>query len=167
MTDVSPRRVVRDDRDERGSATPLIVGFAVVLLLMVAVVVDASAAFLHRQGLDTLADGAALFGADAGAEGGEVYGGLDDQSLELTTARARAGVRSYLADIGAHGTYPGLQYVVTVRGDQVVVTISAPLDLPLTVPGAPQSARVSATSSAEVHLEWGPDNAQQASHPRG
>ena len=154
MADVAPRRVARDNRDDRGSAAPLIVGFAVVLLLMVAVVVDASAAFLHRQGLDTLADGAALFGADAGAEGGEVYGGgLDDQSLELTTAKARAGVRSYLADIGAHGTYPGLQYVVTVRGDQVVVTISAPVDLPLTVPGAPQSARVSATSSAEVHLE--------------
>lgn len=139
------------ERDDRGSATPLIVGFAVVLLLTVAVVIDASAAFLHRQGLDTLADGAALFGADAGAAGGEVYtGGLGDQPLELTPAKAGAGVRSYLSSVGAYGTYPGLRYDVSVRGDQVVVRLSAPLDLPLTVPGAPASAWVSATSSAAV-----------------
>lgn len=155
MVDVPARRRIsggRHHHEDRGSATPLIVGFAVVLLLMVAVVVDASAAFLHRQGLDTLADGAALSGADAGAEGGEVYsGGLDDQPLELTTAQAREGVRSYLTSVGAYATYPGLHYDVTVRGDQVVVRLTSPVDLPLTVPGAPESARVSATSSAEVH----------------
>ena len=65
-------------RDERGSVTVLIVGLAVVLLMMAAVVTDASAAYLQRQGLDTLADGAALTGADAGASGDEAYaGGLD------------------------------------------------------------------------------------------
>lgn len=138
-------------RDDRGSASPLIIGFAVLLLLTVAVVIDASSAFLHRQGLDTLADGAALSGADAGAEGGEVYtGGLGEQPLELTRARARAGVRAYLSSVGAYRTYPGLAYDVSVRDDRVVVRLSAPLDLPLTVPGAPDSTRVSATSSAIV-----------------
>ncbi len=52
-------------RDEAGQATVLIIGFAVVLAMVVAVVTDASAAYLQRQGLDTLADGAALAGADA------------------------------------------------------------------------------------------------------
>lgn len=138
-------------RDERGSATPLIIGFAVVLLLTVAVVVDASAAFLRRQALDNLADGAALSGADAGAQGSEVYtGGLGEQPLALTRAQARAGVARYLTSVGAYGSYPGLAYDVSVRDDRVVVRLSAPLDLPLTVPGGPDTTRVSATSSAIV-----------------
>ena len=46
-------------RDERGSMTPLIIGFTVVVALVVAVVVDASAAYLRRQGLNATADAAA------------------------------------------------------------------------------------------------------------
>ncbi len=38
---------------DRGQAAVLIVGIAVVLLMVVAVVVDASAAFLHRQEVDS------------------------------------------------------------------------------------------------------------------
>ena len=54
-------------------------------------VVDASAAYLQRQGLDNLADGAALMAADAGAEGPDVYaGGLDKTRLVLVEAAARA-----------------------------------------------------------------------------
>ena len=60
---------------KRGQATILIVGFAVVLAMVVALVVDTSAAYLQRQGLDTLADGAALRGADLGATGEDVYQG--------------------------------------------------------------------------------------------
>ena len=51
-------------RDQAGQATVMIVGFAVVLAMLMVTVVDASAAYLQRQGLDTLADGAALRGAD-------------------------------------------------------------------------------------------------------
>ena len=60
-------------RDDRGSITPLVVGFAVVLALGIALVTDATAAYLHRSGLSTLADGAALSGADAGATGRSTY----------------------------------------------------------------------------------------------
>ncbi len=76
-------------RDERGQVSLLIIGFAAVLLLAIAVVLDASAAYLHRQGLSTLADGAALQGADLGATG--VYAeGLPDERLPWTrTASAR------------------------------------------------------------------------------
>lgn len=137
--------------DERGSAAPLIIGFALLLAMTVAFVVDASAAFLHRQGLDALADGAALSGADAGAQGLDVYaGGLDDQPLALSRARAQAGVRSYLTSVGAYRDFPGLRFAVVVRDDRVLVTVSAPVDFPLTVPGGPETARVSATGSAIV-----------------
>ena len=65
---------------EAGQATVMVVGFAVVALLMVAVAVDASAAYLRRQGLDNLADGAALAAAD-GVQGRQVYeGGLGERA---------------------------------------------------------------------------------------
>jgi hypothetical protein len=140
-------------RSERGQTTILIVGLAVVLLLTVAVVVDASAAFLRRQGLDTLADGAALAGADAGASGEDVYTeGLDAERLELFADSARAGVADYLVRSGARQRVPGLSY--TVRVDEstrtVTVVVRTPLDLPFTVPGAGGSTTVSATGSAIV-----------------
>lgn len=146
--------MTRRTRDDRGSATPLIIGFALLLAMTVAFVVDASAAFLHRQGLDTLADGAALFGAEAGAEGTEVYtGGLDPHALAQTRARAEIGVRDYLTQVGAYQEFPGLRFEVAVRDDRVVVRVSAPVDLPLTVPGGPEAPLVSATGAALVNPE--------------
>ena len=47
-------------QEDSGQTTLLIVGLAVVLMMAIAVVVDATAAYLQRQGLATVADGAAL-----------------------------------------------------------------------------------------------------------
>ena len=67
-------------RREGGTASLLIVGFAIVAIMMVGVVVDASAAYLRRSGLDSLADGAALAAAD-GIQGRQVYeGGLGERA---------------------------------------------------------------------------------------
>src|SRR5690349_23724603 len=119
----------RDDdrRDERGQVSVLVIGFAAVLLLAVAVVIDASAAYLQRQGLDTLADGAALRGADLGATGEDVYqGGVPEETLALTAAQVRAAVGAYLQDSGAYARYPGLTYSVRIDGDRVEVSLHAP-----------------------------------------
>jgi len=143
-------------RDERGQATVMIIGFAIVLAMVVALVTDASAAYLQRQGLDTVADGAALRGADLGATGEETYtGGLPDQDLALTPAAVRAAVHAYLGDIGAYRRFPGLTFDVGVDGTahRVTVTVHAPLDLPLTVPGGPGTASVGATGSAVVEVD--------------
>ena len=78
-------------RSEHGQATVLIVGFAVLLAMVVALVVDTSAAYLQRQGLDTLADGAALRGADLGATGEDVYQGGVPQDVAGPDPRAGAG----------------------------------------------------------------------------
>lgn len=150
------RQSERSERSEDGQATLLIVGFAVVLLMVVALVVDATAGYLHRQGLDTLADGAALQGADLGATGVEVYdGGVPPETLALTAAQARTAVGIYLRQVGAFGRYPGLSYTVTVdpTARQVRVELRAPLDLPLTVPGSPERAVVGATGSAQVGVD--------------
>jgi len=138
-------------RDERGQVSVLIIGFAAVLLLAIAVVIDASAAYLHRQGLDTLADGAALRGADLGATGKDVYrGGVPDGELELTAVQAREAVHAYLRDVGAYRKYPGLTAHVAVTTTTVEVRLTAPVDLPLTIPGSPEHPVVGATGAAVV-----------------
>jgi uncharacterized membrane protein len=146
---------VRRRRDERGTVLLMIIGFAVVLLMMAAVVTDASAAYLQRQGLDTLADGAALTAADAGASGEEAYGDGLDADLHLDADVARAAVLGYLHRVGAFTRFPGLTAEVAVDSStqRVVVSVHAPLHLPLHVPGAPGRASVGATSAATVGVD--------------
>ena len=143
-------------RSESGQATVMIVGLATVLAVGVAVVTDASAAYLQRQGLDNLADGAALAGADLGAAGTEVYqGGLGDSRLMVTEAEARAAVHAYLQRAGAHAKYPGLKAYVDADplSRTIRVRLTAPLHLPLKVPGSPESAVIGATGAAVVALD--------------
>ncbi|MBO0845081.1 MAG: hypothetical protein J2P22_06660 [Nocardioides sp.] len=133
----------------------MVIGFALVLLMMTAVVTDASAAYLQRQGLDTLADGAALTAADAGASGAEAYGvGLGDD-LVLDADVARAAVADYLSRVGADTRYPGLTVEVSVdpTGQRVIVSVRAPVHLPLHVPGSPAQASIGATSAASVGVD--------------
>lgn len=136
-------------RDERGQTTLLIVGFAVVAIMMVAVVVDASAAYLRRSGLDSLADGAALAAAD-GVQGRQVYeGGLGDRA-KIDPVVARRYVAEYLAASGAARRYPGLSYDVAAGADRVVVHLSTPMDLPITPPGWERRPTISTTAASFV-----------------
>jgi Putative Flp pilus-assembly TadE/G-like len=145
-------------RGEEGQTTVLIIGLASFLLLAIIVVVDASAAFLQRQGLDTVADGAALAGADAGSGDLETLYGSGvgaQQRLAQAETLARAGVEDYLTRTGARSDYPGLRYDVAFDpiDNSVVVEIRAPLDLPLTVPGSPERPVVGTVGSAVVQIE--------------
>ena len=134
-------------RDERGQSTLLVVGFAVVAIMMVAVVVDASAAYLRRSGLDSLADGAALAAAD-GIAGRQVYeGGLGERAV-VDPLEARRYAAEYLAGSGAARRYPGLSYEVQIGGDRVVVRVSTPLELPITPPGWERRPTISATAAS-------------------
>jgi hypothetical protein len=145
-------------RDERGQSAVLIIGLASFLLLAIVVVVDASAAFLQRQGLDTVADGAALAGADAGSRNlDSIYGsGVGTQPrLEQAEALARTAVEDYLNQTGARSHYPGLTYDVRFdpTDNSVVVEVRAPLDLPLTIPGSPERPVAGTVGSAVVQVE--------------
>jgi len=132
-----------------GQTSLLIIGFAVVVLMMVAVVVDASAAYLRRQGLDSLADGAALAAAD-GVQGEQVYEGGLGERARIDPQAARSYVADYLAALGARNSYPGLTYSVRATVDSVVVRISAPLDLPLTPPGWERRPVITGTAASYV-----------------
>jgi uncharacterized membrane protein len=136
-------------RDERGQATILIIGLFVVAAMLVAVVVDASAAYLRRSGLDSLADGAALAAAD-GIQGQQVYeGGLGEQA-KIDPVVAQGLVAEYLAATGAARRYPGLTFVVDATVDRVVVHVAAPLDLPITPPGWSRRPVISGTAASLV-----------------
>ena len=135
-------------RDE-GQMSVLIVGFAIILLLAVGLVVDSSAAYLHRQSLNNTADGAALAGAQE-VRGAGVYGvGLDGERAPLDAAQVRGAVADYLRDIGAYADHPGLTFRVSVDGRAVVVTMRAPLDLPINVKGVTDTD-VGARGSAAI-----------------
>lgn len=136
-------------RGEQGQTAVLIVGLLVVVTMLVAVVVDASAAYLRRQALSSLADGAALAAAD-GVQGRMVYeGGLGERAL-IDPVVAREYVATYLLEIDAARTYPGLQFAVDATADRVVVRISAPLDLPISPPGWDARPLISSTAASYV-----------------
>lgn len=143
-------------RDEAGQTAIFIVGLATVLLMAAVLVIDASAAFLQRQGLDTLADGAALAGADAGASGEDIYTeGVDPERLKLYADTARAGVADYLARSGARERFPGLTFEVSIDAAtrSVVVRVRAPMDLPLGIPGVSSRPVIGAEGAAIVAPE--------------
>lgn len=136
-------------RDEHGSITPLIIGFALMVGLLVAVVVDASAAYLRRQGLNSLADAAALAATD-GLQGDRVYTHGLDERAEIDAATARRYVEDYLRASGAPARYPGLTWAVSTTATTVLVRVAAPLDLPLHVPGVAETATVTGDAAAVV-----------------
>jgi hypothetical protein len=144
---------VRRGRDERGSTIPVLIGLALVIAILIAVVTDATAAYLRRQSLDSLADGAALQGADLGARGLEVYTGeLTGDRLRETEGAATEAVTRYLRAVGAYGRYPGLRAVVRVdpQSRAVEVSLTTSVDLPLGVPGVTRRAQVTSHGSASV-----------------
>jgi uncharacterized membrane protein len=136
---------------EEGQTTLLLVGFFLVAVLLVVVVVDASAAYLRRQRLDALADGAALAAADAIAAERVYLGGLDERA-SIDPGLARAHVAEHLRAVQAHRAYPGLSYRVRTTVDSVEVRVAAPLELPFAPPGWVEPTRIAGTAAAFVEV---------------
>ncbi len=84
---------------EGGQISLLIIGFAVILLALVAVVVDASQVMLLRRTLASVADGAALAAAQSVAER-PLYSGMAGASLPLDPAAARSAAIDYVTSVG-------------------------------------------------------------------
>lgn len=137
-------------RVEEGSVTPLIIGFALILATLVAVVVDASAAYLRRQSLDNLADSSALAATD-GIQGAAVYAGGLGRLAQIDPGVAQRYANTYLSQSGALRRYPGLRMRVSTRDNVVTVRLEAPMALPLHVPGV-GTPRVSGSASSEVRV---------------
>jgi hypothetical protein len=127
-------------RHERGTVTVMTIGFLLLLGLLTVVVVDASDAFLERQRLHNLADGAALAAADALDEAGYYA----DHSIRLDASDARRLVGDYLSGEGVR------VISVEAEADSIRVRLERDLDLAITPPGWQQTATIVADASAEL-----------------
>jgi Putative Flp pilus-assembly TadE/G-like len=134
---------------ERGQTSLLIVGFVVVVMMLIGAVVDASAAFLRRQSLDAVADGAALAAAD-GVAGRQVYDGGLGPLARIDPVAARAAIERYLRDSGALQEFPSLDYQLSTDQTSVTVRLVTNLTLPIPAPGITDPASVTSTASAVV-----------------
>ena len=129
---------------EEGSILVLTLGYAVVLLALVLVVVDASAVFLARRSLASACDGASLSAAQS-VDTSRVYReGVAGTSLPL--AGVQTAVGKYQAE-----TYPQGALAGTVRGgDTVVVTGARTVDLPVISWLGIGNVTISATADASA-----------------
>ena len=133
-------------RRDEGSVLLLVIGFAGILLVLVAVVADVSAVVLAKRSVASAADGAAVSAAQA-LDLDAVYDqGLGEQ-LPLSTGDARARVAAYEAQ--ARGQQPGLRLVLRLEGRTAVVTGSRTVRLPFRLPGT-GPVRVSAVARSRA-----------------
>ncbi|AWB92988.1 pilus assembly protein TadG-related protein [Aeromicrobium chenweiae] len=129
-------------RREDGQITVMTIGFLVFIGLLAAVVINASAAFLARQELDNVADGAALAAADGLSRDtfyrrGEVI--LDD-------AEARRLVSRYV-------TGDGIRIVrVSTDDEEVHVRLERSIDLALKPPGFTSRTTIVSEATAQLRL---------------
>jgi hypothetical protein len=135
--------------DERGQMSLMIVGFMIVVMLAIAAVTDASAAYLQHSDLDTVSDGAALTAADTLDEEFGSAKGLSDNP-RLTREVIDQRISEYLRETGAYQRFPGLQWSSEIRDDEVIVEVQAPLDLPLKIPGSASAAVITSTGAASL-----------------
>ncbi|MEJ3405039.1 pilus assembly protein TadG-related protein [Rathayibacter sp. YIM 133350] len=86
-------RALRDD--ERGSTLPLVIFFMVLALLVIIAVAGATSLYIERKRLLTLADGAALAGAEA-FDLSQVSAADGELRIRLEGDRVRAAAEEYL-----------------------------------------------------------------------
>jgi hypothetical protein len=102
--------------DDRGSTIPLILGFFLIGLLMVAGAVMASDAFTHQRDLQSVCDGAAVAGANAiDAPAARTQ----ELSVTLPLAAVQAAVQNYLAEDPDRGAV-SVQAAVSADGSTVL-----------------------------------------------
>ena len=138
------RRLRQDD----GSTLPLTIFYGFFALVLVLVVVAATSLYLERKRLFTLADGAALVGAEAFA--------LDDVALgpsgyrpTLESPDVATAVSAYLASAPtADFTALALERAESVDGRSATVSLSAYWRPPVLTLLVPEGLRIEVTAVA-------------------
>lgn len=135
------------NRREEGTISVMVVGFFIVVALMAALVINASAAFLQRQDLDNIADGAALAAADALAEESIYQDGIG-KNARLDGDRARQIVADYLDSTGNDVAV----WQVTADGDTIHVHLERIVDLALAPPGWRSTTTITADAAGLLRI---------------
>lgn len=108
---------------ERGSISLLILGFALVLILAIVGITAVSEVYLTRRSLASVADGAALAGAQSVDQTAVVLGEPGTRRRLDPTAVA-AAVATDLDAVGAAGRLTGFDYSVNLAGGGTVVVVT-------------------------------------------
>lgn len=126
---------------ERGQITLMTIGFFAVVGLLAVVVVNASDAFLERQRLNGLADGAVVAAADALDLDAFYSAGV----TVIDPQAARVRVAEHVA------ASPGVRVAaVRLDGDTVTVRLERDISLPLAPPGLASSTTIVAEASGQL-----------------
>ena len=134
-------------RDEKGSTLLLTIFYCALGLVLVLVVVSASSLYLERKRLFTLADGAALAGAEAWELDAVRVAG-EGLTLELASADVADAAARYLGD-AAH-SLEGLELVRATSDDaqSATVTLRAVWRAPISTDLVPVTVPIEVTATA-------------------
>lgn len=138
-------------RDEEGSTLPLVIFYAALALGLILVVVAASSLYLERKRLLTLADGAALVGAEAFELADVEVGPGGALRPRLRPAPVAAAVDDYLAG-NPIGGFDALvvERATTLDGLSATVTVSSLWHPPVVTALVPEGLRIDATATARA-----------------
>ncbi|MEO8262835.1 MAG: pilus assembly protein TadG-related protein [Pseudolysinimonas sp.] len=136
----------RSWREDDGSTLPLICFYGALALLVTLIVAAATSLYLERKRLFTLADGAALVGAES-FDLNHVTLTPQGPRPELTPTQVRAAVRAYL-DGNPIGPFESLSLdeATTRDGRSAQVTVSAIWRPPVVTAFVPDGLRIDATA---------------------
>lgn len=135
-------------RRDDGSTLPLTIFFGMLALLIVLIAVAATSLYLERKRLFTLADGAALVGAEAFELDG-VLATASGYRPVLHNADVSAAVSAYLASTPSDGLEGlRLERAGTVDGRSATVQLSAYWRPPVLTLLVPDGLRIEVTAVA-------------------
>ncbi|MET3368844.1 UNVERIFIED_CONTAM: putative membrane protein [Jeotgalibacillus campisalis] len=138
---------------EDGQISVLILGFVLLSLLLASVVMGASAMYLERKKLLSLADGAALAAADSFTVGDT--GGSSTPATSLVDARVVAATGSYLDASNAFSRHDQLAVAAgtgSEPGGTAVVVLTAVAHPPVISFLLPEGVLIEARSTARSRL---------------
>jgi hypothetical protein len=140
-----PDRPVRDD----GSILPLVVACGALSLAVILVVTAATSLYLERKRLFTVADAAALAGAEAfDLDAVSVTG--QSLTVDLRDGDVRSAVRDYLIQRTDRRTAPVRLETAEASGGTARVTLSTRWRPPVLTPLVPDGLRIEVTTTARA-----------------
>jgi len=137
---------------ENGSVLTFGIGLAVLLLMLVTISVNLASLWTTKVTLRTIADGAALSGAQA-IDVADVYKYGVQSTARLSPNLARTRVADYLNQPAVRNRVHALEVVtIHVSGTEVKVTISCEPQLPFNYLLPTHVSRIQAVASARQEL---------------
>jgi hypothetical protein len=137
-------------RSDEGSTLPLVAAFGALAIALVLVAAAASSLYLERKRLFTLADGAALVGAEA-FDLVQVVATADGPRPVLEPDDVRTAVEDYL-EIAPTSEFEELRVeaATTTDGRSATVTVSATWRPPVVTVFFPEGVRIEASAVARA-----------------